>query len=359
MTSHNIVRVVKYRLASALDAVMALAAARRRSKLAWHHVTGESNQIDEAIQLGAKFLSHNQRANGSFRGFQLQPGASVEWITAHVALTGEVVSELDGVGRLAASYLAQVGPERGGWGYNCRVATDYDSTAQALIVLARFDLSAPAFLHEWMDRGQQHDGSYSTYPRDEGAPPHGWQAPHPDTTQMAALYHQRCGHPEQTNAAMKWVRTTLQDEKTPAYWWVGFSYGLWLDHRLGQFSHSRLVLESALSASHSLPDLGLTLEASVGRVDDPVIGAAVLQILSQQLADGSWPCGPCLRVTSRSHFAPGANAPGPVASDPYRVLSTVHAVAALAAVREQARRLRSRQSRPANASGRFTLMWSR
>src|SRR5665811_1381159 len=95
-------------LAASVDRRRAWGKRIERKSLAWTEPTVEL--VSDAVRLGVRFLESTQSANGSFRGFQLTPGASVEWITAHVALVTEGVSELAVPRRRAAAYLLSVGP---------------------------------------------------------------------------------------------------------------------------------------------------------------------------------------------------------------------------------------------------------
>lgn len=299
--------------------------------LAWSRP--DPKKLDRAIRAGAEFLSHRQRRDGSLSGFLLAPGASVEWITAHVAWAAEGVRELDEVSSRATRYLFSVGAVDGGWGYNRRVAPDFDSTAQALMALLRFGHEPPGFLVRWLVGGQLSDGSYPTYPSPRRGPHHGWQAAHPDTTQMAALCLRRLGREEAYGKALAYLLRVSEGGPLPSYWWPGYGYGIWLDRRLGRPAPAGSVLADALERSHASPWLGFGLYAAVGHVEETAVEVAVVRLLSQQLQDGSWPCAACLRVTSRSWLCTTPDAPGSLNADESRVFSTLHALVALAAVR--------------------------
>jgi hypothetical protein len=56
-----------------------------------------------------------------------------------------------------------------------------------------------------------------------------------------------------------------------------------------------------------------------------------MTLTARQLADGSWPSGPVLRLTHRHVTAPWqASDAGPLFPDPHRLFATSTAVAALA-----------------------------
>ncbi|MBK6660961.1 MAG: hypothetical protein IPG43_23770 [Proteobacteria bacterium] len=156
--------------------------------------TPSAARIDEAIAAAVGFLEAQQRRDGSLRGFCLYPGASSDWLTAHVCFVVEAVPALDGFARRAAAYLAAHGADDGGWGYNRRVAVDCDSTAQALMVTQRFDLSLPSFIGESLAAAQSDDGGYPTYvPQGAANPAHGWQAPHAEVSAMVLVWLLRDG----------------------------------------------------------------------------------------------------------------------------------------------------------------------
>jgi hypothetical protein len=59
----------------------------------------------------------------------------------------------------------------------------------------------------------------------------------------------------------------------------------------------------------------------------PAIESAVERLMSERRSDGSWLCGPCLRVVASRAGDPEEQ--GKIYADRYRVFSTAHAVAAL------------------------------
>jgi hypothetical protein len=250
-----------------------------------------------------------------------------------VALVVESVEEMSAAALRAAHYLARVGPDPGGWGYNRRVGVDYDSTAQALIVLRGHGIEAPGFLHQWMLEGQHPSGGYPTYPPPEAGPANGWQHPHPDTTQMVALYHVRHHHRAPGEHCLRWLDTVRVEGLVPSYWWPGHGYGLWLAGRLGPPLVPEHTANELLEMGHSLPHLAFVLSAAADVVDQTALDTGVVRLLAQQLADGSWPCAPCLRLTDKRSAVAGAAATGRLVRDPRRVFSTAHAVAALDRVR--------------------------
>ncbi|MDF1596037.1 MAG: terpene cyclase/mutase family protein [Acidimicrobiia bacterium] len=329
MTPSEVWRMARFALASSTDRIQAWRSRAPRHSLAWP--VPSADVAPEAVRLGAEFLQSCQRDDGSLRGFQLTPGASVEWITAHVALVTMGVDELADLRSRAAEYLLKVGPLDGGWGYNRRVGRDLDSTLQALLVIESEGLSAPRFLNEWVKDSQRSDGSYPTYVTDAAAETTGWHAAHPDVTQMAAWYFRRMGDEAPYRKCLEWLERFARRWERPSYWWPGYGYSLWMDRQIEPDPPPAHRAEEELAKSHSAPQSAFALAAAVGIVDRNQIERGVTRLLAQQLTDGSWWCDPCLRVTSRTVHEAAPIAPGLVAPDPYRVFSTAHCVASISA----------------------------
>jgi hypothetical protein len=302
-----------------------------------------SGQLRAAVALGARFLEARQRGSGCWKGFLLPPGASTAWLTAHVAFVLEEVPELLPACRRAAGYLAAIGPDDGGWGYNRRVAVDCDSTAQALLVLHRFGLPIHPFLIDALLAAQESSGGFPTYRPDEpGRPASGWQVAHPDVSALVAVALRRLDRPEETERCLDWLRGQRGETTgvAPAvancwasYWWSGTAYGLWAQARAGLLEpRAEASIREAVATEHSAPQLAMALSAATALGLRDAVDEAAGRLLIQQLADGSWPCAPCLRVTSpKVHVAaPGDGAAlGPSYADATRIFSTAHAVAAL------------------------------
>lgn len=93
------------------------------------------------------------------------------------------------------------------------------------------------------------------------------------------------------------------------------------------------VLRALLDSALGCPQLAMALTAAVTLGSfEPEVYAAVRRMLAAQLVDGSWPGGPCLRVTSPQYRDAGQAASGMVVADRRRVFATAHAVAALQCV---------------------------
>jgi hypothetical protein len=312
--------------------------------------TPSAARIDEAIAAAVAFLGAQQRRDGSLRGFCLYPGASSDWLTAHVCFVVEAVPALDGFARRAAAYLAAHGGDDGGWGYNRRVAVDCDSTAQALMVTQRFDLPLPPFIAESLAAAQSGDGGYPTYvPQVAAAPAHGWQVAHAEVAAMVLAWLRRDGrHARRVARCEAWLAKQRRAGVLPAYWWNDDAYALWLDARLGDLpAHAAPALAALLGRGLACPQAAMALSAAVAKGGfDAACTAAARRLLAMQLADGSWPCAPCLRVTAPGEYTASPQARGSVVADRRRVFATAHAVAALQAFALS--RARDGRARPAS-----------
>jgi hypothetical protein len=301
----------------------------------------------DSIQAGVTFLSRTQRTDGSWRGFMLSPGASNEWITAHVAFLLEDVPRTRELRDSAARRLLGPVRRRAGWGYNHRVRIDSDSTAQAIIVLAQsgyevHDASVAPLL-----AARRESGGFATYkPRMlNGRPRSWWEMAHADVTLLAAEALRRIGRYErERREALAWLTSQSRDGVLPAYWWPSPAYSLWAQARTG-FAPAATA-DAAEQLLDREPDpVFLAMLITAALADDQwsaSIAVAVDRLIEARQCDGSWLCAPCLRTTSSSHPG-GLDAPGRISADPYRAFSTAHAVAALSRVRAV---LESRGARP-------------
>lgn len=298
-------------------------------------VDATAHCLDAAIAAGARFLQRRQHGDGSWRGFLLYPGASTTWLTAHVAFVLEEMPHLEGLCARAADFLHSVGANDGGWGYNRRVAVDCDSWSQGLMVLLRFALPCEDFLVSNLASAQLSCGAFPTYPPDSderGTVPNGWQSAHPEVSAMVAEALRRSGgFDDSVERCLCWLRDVSPGGVLRSYWWSDDCYALWVQartHLLAPAAWGRV--SSALQSNAGIPQLAmvLTAAAELGFPDD-VFREGVRRILLEQLSDGSWPCAPCLRVTSPTHTGLGPDPPGAVVADRRRVFSTAHAIAAL------------------------------
>lgn len=307
-----------------------------------------ANQLDRAVELGARFLSEKQSFNGCLSGFLLYPGASTTWLTAHVTFVVENIPQLEGLCRRAAEYLSAIGPEDGGWGYNRRVAPDCDSTAQALMAIHRFGMPMQMFLLKNLVGAQLPCGGFPTYPPEsKDNPENGWQMAHPEVSAVVSETLRRVGGCESSlEHCLSWVNAQFNRGVLPAYWWSGYQYGLWVQARTGLLTpETSHAIEGLLQQPMGIPALPFVLTAAAELpVSEETLCSLARMILLEQNADGSWNCQPCLRVTSPKWFQATPDAPGDMAADRRRIFSTAHSVAALFRVRKRLFQMRSTAS---------------
>jgi hypothetical protein len=288
--------------------------------------------IAESLDGGLAFLKRTQRSNGFWRGFMMAPGASTEWISAHVALLLEDVAHTQAMRELVAQGLLASTRRRAGWGYNRRVRVDGDSTAQAIIAIRRVGGEvAPASVQALL--ATRREDGFATYAstRPDGQPSTWWEMPHADVTLIVIEALRRLeDFGEQRQAAIDWLSDSVVDGVLPAYWWTSPAYTLWAQARAGfELSQTARVASEMLVAEERPVYLAMLIAAALGDGGwSPTLATAVERLVCARRADGSWLCAPCLRPTP-SHHEGGFDAPGPVYGDPYRVFSTAHAVAAL------------------------------
>ncbi len=290
-------------------------------------------QLHESVRAGLGFLQRTQRADGLWRGFMLAPGASTEWISAHVALLLEDIAEARAMREQAARALLENARRRPGWGYNGRVGIDSDSTAQAIMVLHGLGHElAPAWI-EQLIATQCEEGGFATYAstRADKQPRTWWEMPHADVTLVVIESLERLDlYPEERRLARAWLDEQARDSVLPAYWWTDPAYSLWAQTRAGFRvpASSSVARELLVSEQRSVYLAMLTAAALADGGWSPLVSSAVSRLLHARREDGSWPCAPCLRNTHADHPG-GFQAPGPIYADRYRTISTAHAVAAL------------------------------
>jgi hypothetical protein len=315
---------------SAMDKFVRSRSATRRLLHATPEPTAEALRV--ALDRGCEFLRRAQRSDGAFVDFLLEPGASDTWISAHVLFVLERVQGLSAAFVRTADFLERVGQRDGAWGYNRRVAPDLDSTAQALMALQRHGREIDRSWIDFILAQQAPSGGFPTYAPTgrSGQPAHGWQAAHPDVTLIVTELLRRLGHDAERESALLYLRSVGGDVVAP-YWWNTRAYTAWASVRAGfEVATASAAGQQMLSqGSSSMPGLSMALSAAAVGSTRPELTTSVTTLLAQQLEDGSWPCGPCLRVTEPTCSSASETAPGRQHAGNRRVLSTAHAVAAV------------------------------
>lgn len=318
-------------LFDSIDDAVAIRGARARHLLQpAAHMTPTT--INVGIERGLDFLRESQQRDGSFRDFLLPVGASDTWITAHVLFVLENVPHLDDVRRRGVDYLEGVGRRNGLWGYNRHVAPDVDSTAQALLALHGDGRKLGPNWLAFVLAQQRPSGGFATYGATghDGKPTSGWQCEHPDVTLIVLELLQRLGL--DMARTVSYLETCSGSDLLPPYWWNTTAYSAWAATRANFHARdTNRAARIALGNTDEVPALAMLLSAATASDDDGAFRAALRRLICAQLDDGSWPCAPCLRVTSPDVRLPHENAAGLVLAGNRRVLSTAHAVAALVA----------------------------
>ena len=336
LKARRIRRFVGLRAGASFDWLSELAfrTGRRPRGLLHRDMEITADRIEAAIRAGVAFLERRQERNGVLRGFFLYPGASTTWVTAHVAFVLEDVSRARALCERGAAYLQSIGASDGGWGYNRRVTPDCDSSAQALMVTARFELPCEPFLLRNLAAAQLPCGGFPTYVGD-GSASTGWQSAHPEVSALVTEALRRAGgFDDNVDRCSQWLERSMNAGVLPAYWWDDTAYSLWVQARTCRLgSGATSAVRAGLEEHRTSPQLSMALAAAVlAGASDASVSDAASRLLGQQLSDGSWACGACLRLTDPRSFTAGPGAPGPLVADRRRVFSTAHAVAALQAV---------------------------
>jgi hypothetical protein len=290
-----------------------------------------------AVARGVEFLRQRQHADGFWSEWALPPGESRAWTTAYVGWKlGALPSELAPAPALdrAASWLAGAGFADGGWGYGSGTGPDADSTALALLFLGSQGRRPRSALRVLLAH-QQSDGGFATYTRawNHGA----WTLSQPEVTAtvLLALLDEPSAF-EPVAAATRYLHAHRRaDGLWPSYWWTSSLYAT--DVALAALRDDPAVtldrVAAAVRAEATATAFDLALQVSCLRRLRGVRGAAAAAatLATRQLADGSWPSGPVLRLTHRHVTEPWhAVDPGPLFADHHRLFATATAVAALA-----------------------------
>jgi hypothetical protein len=140
----------------------------------------------------------------------------------------------------------------------------------------------------------------------------------------------RLGHEAERERADLYLRTVGGDV-VPPYWWNTRAYTAWASVRAGfqTATASAVARELLARGASSMPTLAMSLSAAGDALTQAERTTNLARLLGQQLADGSWPCDPCLRVTNPIWSSASETAPGKQYAGNRRVLSTAHALAAI------------------------------
>jgi hypothetical protein len=254
---------------------------------------GRANATARALA----FLASAVDGRGAWSDFHTLFGASTDWVTAFVACAVRQATGGRDVAPRALPALRDGQRANGGWGFNQRVPSDADSTAWALLALARGGglQAGRAAGRDYLLRHQDvATGGFATYAAEDGiddaiglAAP-GWSQPHPCVTAVVLQALLAVGAQPEDEPVARAVRYLLQARGPTGlwegYWWSGCGYATHQARR-------------ALAAAHRPPD-----------------DLGVRTLMETQRADGSWSdplahARPSVFETAFSMLAlrPGAN----------------------------------------------------
>jgi squalene cyclase len=315
-------------------------------------VSGLAVVAHSAARSSAAFLLSRQSREGCWTDWDLPPGPSDQWTTAYIgcrlaAAPGPLASSSAPARSAAAAWLVEHEFPGGGWGYSDVVGADADSTAWALLFLARQAAPIGRSSYEFLASFQQLDGGFSTYGADAGLG--SWCRPQVEVTALAARALLCAGIKEQEwlaadKAAVDMaVRRALRylacherpDGTWGSFWWASPLYAT--AAVLSLVRDTCAVAESEVigkGLANVVPgnafEQALLLECLVGAGEFGGGGISVMldALLGTQLDDGSWPSAPILRLADRDACAPA----GPLFADQNRLFTTATVLGALSMV---------------------------
>jgi hypothetical protein len=267
---------------------------------------------EEAVRSCLGFLLDRRSKAGCWTDWDLPPGRSSTWTTAYVGLRiAELPDRLRtpsaGALRSAARWLQDDELAGGGWAYSDRTGCDADSTAHAVLFLERAGAPVADASYRRLLRFQQADGGFSTYGADEGLG--SWGVSHPDVSAVAALAVRTV--PDAFERALDYVHgQRTADGLWNSFWWSTPLYGTRaslallcavdapVDLRATRTALGRTTPANAFERALLLDALHLCDGAPA------LCDALAATLVEEQLADGSWPSAPILRITRRTCTEP-------------------------------------------------------
>lgn len=332
--------------------------------------------LDQALTHAERFLTDSFAVNSYWQDFTSRSfGSSTLWVTAY---TGWRLSErqpppavvYDAVTHLLAN---QQPTDIGGWGWGyTRVGfpSDADTTALCALLLDRAGALTEPLAHQiraFLLEHRRADGGFATFYRSgilaplpyfaDAASVLGWCISHTSVTATVLQALLALGSaPDAPSVADAYEHLLWQQRRDGLwsdYWWIGPQYPTYQAVRAARCLRPRQQLDPAFQATHrALHTLWrpegywtgatgdqpcvfatalaiktlLLLDALPG--DQPIIERSVAWLISQQLADGSWPAAEILQIPWPADLSPDSarlKRKAPVT----RVFSTATAAAAL------------------------------
>lgn len=294
--------------------------------------------IEDRVRAGVGFLLDG-RSSGCWTDWDLPPGRSTTWNTAYVGLKIAGLPARFGAPaspalRSAARWLRRRELPGRGWGYSDRTARDADSTAHAILFLSRVAAPIPDGTYLSLLRYQQPDGGFSTYGADEGLG--SWGNAHVDVSAAAALAVRPVADAFERTVGYVLGRRR-PDGLWNSFWWSSPLYATRASLALLQAAGATVDLApTRTTLRRARPgnafERALRLEALDLCGEGPALtDALAADLAAEQLADGSWPSAPVLRVTRRTCTEPWRDPDaGELYADPDRLFTSATVVAALA-----------------------------
>ncbi|MEM7120312.1 MAG: hypothetical protein AAF563_03485 [Pseudomonadota bacterium] len=274
-----------------------------------------AEQLHQSCSAAVDFILEQQDSDGAWRDFSLWVGSSGPWLTG---IIGRALLEPDSSVSLtkehpalvrARDWLHQV--ERasaGGWGFSEDTWVDADSTASAVLFLAKWSDLDNERLADLLRTFQRDDGGIACFRMADGVPD-AWKASHADVTAVAGLAAARLGDRSSAEAAKDYCLQCLEVEGPVAsHFWRSSVYTPAMtayllfhtnDIRYKHLSRIALSFSSTLETA-----LSLILAVHSGA---PIQDCAE-KILNAQLSDGSWPAS--CQMSSPTSLRPWTQANG-------------------------------------------------
>jgi hypothetical protein len=277
-----------------------------------------------------------------WRDYELPVGMADHWTTAYttclLSLAGEAVdsAKVQQLRRDGCDALEARRTPGGGWGFNATTPDDADSTALALLALARNGRAIPAEAETVIGRCLQPDGGIATYP--PHVPPGGaWSLSTPDVTSTAIAAMELDAARPTFQAALSWMLSRQRaDGAWQAYWWTTQLYpAFWAAKVFGPHmppaaqEQLRAFLRSYRPARAFETALHVLALDAMGERHLAIQGARALA--QDQRRDGSWEPGAALRLASPSVKEPWRVVDsGPCYLDQNGIFTTATALGAIA-----------------------------
>lgn len=275
-------------------------------------VTQNPKKIKETIEVGIHYLESNQLSDGSWNDIFNDAGISDVWVTSYVTYAMENVMPSTQI-NIARNFTEKSKVPNGLWGYNKTWIDDADSSSFALLSL-NVSENIEDHITKWLTF-QNEDGGFSTY-NDKDIllsslnSPHiqnveGWLQSHFCVSAVAYLVFAELkisSKNEFTRLRSYVLKTLKSSESNLSYWWSNDIYAIYYlilgadklnDTEILDLSEKRLEHLIGRDFEFNYFDKGLLLSSlcltdRYFKKHSDKAKKVADQILSNQLADGSW-----------------------------------------------------------------------